>query len=164
MISVSMLTDRDDEPSDLRLVGLRRIRGSRQDIDTLFELLKHRATGISHREMPSFSDHVKFVKNHPYRFWYIVELSKSPIGSLYFSFENSIGISIPNGDSSLIASVLKRATSLHKPLAAIRSVRPSNFYVNSHPFDHRLIRALESMDWKLLQLSYTSDRTSLEGD
>lgn len=60
----------------------------------LFNLLKERDSkaNISHKKMPTYSEHVKFVKSKPYSKWYIIEKSKKKIGSIYLSKNNEIGI------------------------------------------------------------------------
>jgi|APSaa5957512535_1039671.scaffolds.fasta_scaffold12873_4 RimJ/RimL family protein N-acetyltransferase len=60
----------------------------------LYELLESRdpKINISHKSMPSFKEHVKFVKSKPYISWYVIIFEKSKIGSVYLSKQNEIGI------------------------------------------------------------------------
>ena len=69
---------------------------TKNDHTFLYELLKSRdpKTNISHKSMPSFKEHVKFVKSKPYNSWYIVIFEKSKLGSVYLSKQNEIGIFI----------------------------------------------------------------------
>ena len=64
------------------------------EIDFLFDLLKERdpIVNISHKKMPTYSEHVKFVKSKPYSEWYIIFKSKQKVGSIYLSKNNEIGI------------------------------------------------------------------------
>lgn len=64
------------------------------DYRFLFNLLKERdfRANISHKKMPTYSEHVKFVKSRPYSKWYIIEKSKTKIGSIYLSKNDEIGI------------------------------------------------------------------------
>ncbi len=73
----------------LRPVGL-------HDWQFLYDLLKERPehANISHREMPSVSDHIAFLRSNPYAAWYILEQDNKPIGSAYLSHNNEIGIAI----------------------------------------------------------------------
>ena len=68
--------------------------------DTLFlyDLLKNKDpnTNISHKKMPSYDEHVKFVMSKPYTNWYIIECDKKNVGSIYLSKQDEIGISIDN--------------------------------------------------------------------
>ena len=57
-------------------------------------LLKERdpSTNISHKKMPTYDEHVKFVQSKPYSKWYIIFKSKQKVGSIYLSKNNEIGI------------------------------------------------------------------------
>lgn len=45
-----------------------------KDIRFLYQLLKLRKPleNISHKNMPSYNEHTKFVKSKPYQKWYII--------------------------------------------------------------------------------------------
>lgn len=62
----------------------------------LFILLKERdpKANISHKKMPSYSEHVKFVKSKPYSKWYVIEYNNKKAGSIYLSKNNEVGIFI----------------------------------------------------------------------
>ena len=66
------------------------------DIEFLFDLLKKRdpISNISHKKMPSYSQHIKFIKSKPYSKWYIILKENEKIGSIYLSKNNEIGLSI----------------------------------------------------------------------
>ena len=51
---------------------------SKDDFKFLFELLKERdpKANISHKKMPSYATHVKFIKSKPYTKWYVILNSK----------------------------------------------------------------------------------------
>ena len=74
---------------------------TKNDVLFLYDLLKTRDPegNISHKKMPSYSEHMKFVMSRPYTNWYIVEYNKKTVGSIYLSKRDEIGISI-NNDSS----------------------------------------------------------------
>jgi hypothetical protein len=145
-------------------LDFKRIRDSDEDIHALYQLLQLRENNISHVAMPSLAEHYKFVKNHPYRFWYLIKKKKTPIGSVYFHFDNSIGVSIPKQSSSLVAAALRRAVSLHHPLRAKKSVRSDHFYINSSPENQQLRQASRLIGWKVLQVSYAAPKdTKTEG-
>ena len=67
-----------------------------KDIRFLYQLLKERdpRANISHKKMPSYSEHEKFVKSKPYDKWYIIKLKNKKIGSIYLTAQNEIGIFI----------------------------------------------------------------------
>ena len=64
------------------------------DAKFLFNLLKERdpRANISHKKMPTYNEHVKFIKSKPYSKWYIIFKSNQKIGSIYLSKNNEIGI------------------------------------------------------------------------
>ena len=55
---------------ELRLIKVKR---TVEDATLLFEILKKRTHTISHKSLPTFQEHKKFVLNHPYRVWFIVK-------------------------------------------------------------------------------------------
>lgn len=73
-------------------VRLRNVNQS--DFRFLYNLLKERNPNmnISHKKMPRYSEHVKFVKSKPYTKWNVIEYGKQKIGSIYLSKNNEIGI------------------------------------------------------------------------
>ena len=76
----------------LSSISLRIVRDS--DSKFLFELLEERdpRANISHKKMPSYNEHLKFIKSKPYTKWYIILKSKDRIGSIYLSKNDEIGI------------------------------------------------------------------------
>jgi hypothetical protein len=144
-------------------IRFRRITESQKDIETLYKLLQERERGISHASMPTMVSHRKFVLNHPYRFWYLIESAGAVLGSLYFHFDNSVGISMPGQSSSLTRTTLEAALGMHRPLKEVKSVRPGIFFVNASPGDQILRRALKDMGWSTLQITYAANSKSLLG-
>ena len=76
---------------DYSKIGIRIVN---KDYSFLYNLLKERnpQTNISHKKMPSYAQHVKFVNSHPYAKWYIIEKGGEEVGSVYLSKQNEIGI------------------------------------------------------------------------
>lgn len=70
------------------------LKVTKVDQKFLFALLKERDpnANISHRKMPSFKEHVKFVSSKPYAAWYIIKRKNQKVGSIYLSKQNEIGI------------------------------------------------------------------------
>lgn len=67
---------------------------SNSDYQFLYDLLLDRdpKANISHRKMPTFSEHLKFIKSKPYTKWYIILKEEKKIGSIYLSKNDEIGI------------------------------------------------------------------------
>ncbi len=64
------------------------------DSKFLYELLKERdpTVNISHKQLPDYEQHKKFIKSSPYSKWYIIYYDQTKIGSIYLSKQNEIGI------------------------------------------------------------------------
>ena len=73
-------------------IRLRNVNQS--DFRFLYNLLKERNPNmnISHKKIPTYSEHVKFVKSKPYTKWDVIEYGKQKIGSIYLSKNDEIGI------------------------------------------------------------------------
>jgi len=66
------------------------------DVRFLFELLKERPVfaNISHKRMPSFKEHKRFVDSHPYYVWFIIWSGNDRVGSVHKQFDGEIGIAV----------------------------------------------------------------------
>ena len=64
------------------------------DYQFLYDLLLQRNSdaNISHKKMPTYEEHVKFVRSQPYSKWYIIEIDGERVGSIYLTNQNEVGI------------------------------------------------------------------------
>jgi RimJ/RimL family protein N-acetyltransferase len=62
----------------------------------LYTLLQEREphANISHRTMPSWTQHRKFIARRPYTAWYLIKSRGDYVGAIYLTAINEIGISI----------------------------------------------------------------------
>lgn len=62
----------------------------------LWELLKEREPhqSISHKAMPTRTEHMHFAGSRPYAAWYLIFDGGRPVGACYLSKQREIGISI----------------------------------------------------------------------
>lgn len=106
-------------------------------VDFLYNLLKQREPhqNISHNKMPKKDKHLKYLNSRPHRIWYIVyDLDlDSPVGQIYVSIGNEIGIQI---DNKYTREGLGTAA-LFK-LLTIYNSRP--VYANINPNNHNSIK------------------------
>ena len=60
----------------------------------LYRLLEERGrdVNISHRAMPSWRAHLRFVRSRPYQAWYLIEADGEFAGATYLSKADEIGI------------------------------------------------------------------------
>ena len=96
----------------------------------LYKFLKNRVFSISHKNIPKYADHICFVKNNPYRKWFLISHELNIIGSLYILYDNGIGIDVPNSEYKLIDDILDLVFVKIKPLKPIPSIRTNNFHIN----------------------------------
>ena len=128
-------------------------------IDILYDLLASRKHGISHRSMPSYAEHETFVRNHPYRAWFLIRDGEHPIGTVYLQTDNSIGVHIAEERlADCLAPVLDWVLTSFEPLPAVKSVRAGGFSIHVAPDDKALIGALESRGLRVAQITYALGR------
>jgi len=62
----------------------------------LYLLLANRdpIANISHKKMPTYKEHVKFIASKPYSKWYVIYHKRKKTGSIYLTKQNEIGISV----------------------------------------------------------------------
>ena len=122
---------------------------SNRDFKFLFLLLKERdsRTNISHKKMPTYAEHIKFVKSKPYSKWYVIELTKNNVGSIYLTKQNEIGIFIQ-----------KKYQNNKLGKIALTSLMEKNprkrFLANVNPKNKASIRFFKNNGFKLIQYTY----------
>ncbi len=140
---------------DIQLVSVNK---SDSHAKILFETLKKRKNKISHDILPSYADHKTFVLNHPYRAWYIIKADDEIVGNAYLLKNNCVGISIVKNSRRVTPAVIEMILNKHKPLKAIKSVRPGNFIFNVSPNSKDYIHILEQMGARLVQMTFAFDK------
>ena len=67
---------------------------NKSDLKFLFNHLKERdpRENISHKKMPTYDEHVKFVLSKPYSKWYIIFERNKKIGSVYLTKADELGL------------------------------------------------------------------------
>ena len=123
------------------------------DFRFLFNLLKQRdrRTNISHKKMPTYYEHVKFVKSKPYSKWYIIQKSKIKIGSIYLSKNNEIGI--------FMNERFQREGIATKALELIINKNPrSKYLANVNPKNLRSAKFFKKNKFKLIQHTYELEK------
>ena len=119
-------------------------------VSILYSLLGERTPdqSISHKSMPSFEEHTKFVESNPYLAWYIIhdKAEGELLGTIYLTYQREIGISIFKHSQG--RGVGKKAVSL------LMEKHPGVFYANINPKNHASIRFFESLGAKHIQNTY----------
>ena len=123
----------------LSSISLRIVRDS--DSKFLFELLKDRdpRANISHKKMPSYNEHLKFIKSKPYTKWYIILKSKYRIGSIYLSKNDEIGIFLSKkyqgkniGNDALVELIRKNPRERYLANVNPKNKKSSTFFKNNN--------------------------------
>ncbi len=115
----------------------------------LYNLLKERdpRANISHKKMPTFKQHEKFVTSKPYSKWYIIVTSEENVGSVYLTKENEIGIFLKKNIQGKGIGV--------KALNLVTEKNPSARYLaNINPKNKKSIQFFKNNGFKLIQHTY----------
>ncbi len=119
------------------------------DVKFLFDLLKERdpCANISHKKMPTYSQHTKFIKSKPYSKWYIILKSKQKIGSIYLSKNDEIGIFLS-----------KKFQGKNVGNFALNELMKKNprkrFLANVNPKNKKSISFFKNNNFKLIQYTF----------
>ena len=110
---------------------------TKKDVRFLYNQLKERdpKINISHKKMPSYSEHTKFVLSKPYSKWYIIYYKNRKVGNVYLSKMNEIGIFIlktikVKGLGSLVLEQVLKKNPKTRYLANVnpKNVKSSEFF------------------------------------
>jgi|TARA_B110000014_G_C20117672_1_gene590846 RimJ/RimL family protein N-acetyltransferase len=131
----------------ISLISLRTVRDS--DGEFLFELLKERdpRANISHKKMPSYDEHIKFIKSKPYTRWYIILKSKERVGSIYLSKNDEIGI-------FLSKEYQKKNIGNTTLVELIRKNPRKRYLANVNPKNKKSSTFFKKNNFKLIQHTY----------
>jgi hypothetical protein len=119
------------------------------DYEFLYELLSNREpnVNISHRKMPNYKQHVKFVTSKPYFKWYVIYRGNNKIGSVYISKQDEIGIHLIKS-----SDILQLSRSI---MDLIITKNPRKRYlVNVNPKNKKMIQFLQKNGFNLIQYTY----------
>jgi hypothetical protein len=133
---------------------LEKVTTSENHKKILFNLLQQRAFSISRDHNILFSDHSKFVDNHPYRAWFLIKYDDEAIGSAYVVKDNSIGIDLAKNKLMHVEKTLELLMDKFKPLKGKNSIRNKSFFINANYKNKPLMQVLESLNYIPLQISY----------
>ena len=127
-------------------------------VEFLYFLLKTRKYSISHKSLPKYQEHLKFVRNFPYYKWFIIEYLDQKIGAFYIQKDNSIGLDIIPKYYNLIFEIISHIEIEYEPLPKIASVRSEEFFFNVSPENKELHAILISAGYKISQISFVKEK------
>ncbi len=129
------------------ILKLRSVKKS--DCEFLYDLLneRHPSANISHKKMPSFSQHVIFVLSKPYSKWYVIEALQKNVGSIYLTENDEIGIFIKTDfHGKGIATCAMNQLMKKNPR--------SRYLANVNPKNKKSIKFFKNHEFNLIQYTY----------
>lgn len=130
------------------------VASNERDARILYELLAERPSwaSISHKEMPAWEEHVRFVSDHipvglevgelrhihSYADWCLIVVDNGTVGAVYLTHQNEIGISIFDRywGKGYATEAVKMIMQKHGPGRYLANVAPNN--APSHSLFRRL--------------------------
>ena len=101
------------------------------DAKFLFDLLKQRQgiVNISHKSLPTWEEHVEYIKNNTYQSWEIIWVDNARIGDIYLTDRDEIGIFLDkkfqsNGYGSIAITEFMKKNGKKRYLA---NINPTNY-------------------------------------
>ena len=122
---------------------------AKSDHRFLYQHLKERnpSANISHKKMPTYAEHVKFVMSRPYSKWYIIIHKNKKVGTIYLTKQNEIGIFIKNKMQDKLIG--------QKTLEMLMGKNPRKRYLaNVSPKNKKSSHFFTRNGFKLIQYTY----------
>ena len=122
---------------------------TKTDVRFLYNQLKERdpKINISHKRMPSYSEHTRFVLSKPYSKWYIIYYKNRKVGNVYLSKMNEIGIFLKK-------NVQGKGLG-QKSIELLMKLNPrSRFLANVSPKNKESIKFFKKNKFKYIQNTY----------
>lgn len=117
-------------------------------VQILYDLLLEREPhqSISHKAMPTLEDHAKFVRNHPYLAWFLIQVDGEYVGAIYLTQLKEIGVGI-----------FKRFQGKGYGKEAVKKIMSSYkgpFLANINPQNQASINLFQRLGFNLIQYTY----------
>lgn len=136
----------------IKLANLYELGSSEDLIGQLYLWLAQRTPeqSISHKTMPTWTQHRQFVLAKPYKYWFLIETTDEPVtrlvGSIYITHKHEVGIHIDSADRG------KGYGS--QALAQLREVVPGPLLANINPENEPSIAFFTRHGARLIQHTY----------
>jgi hypothetical protein len=134
-------------PLEVALVNVYRLPAAAPQL--LYQLLQERKpqVNISHRAMPTWKQHLRFIASRPYSAWYLIRTGNEYVGAIYLTALGEIGIGILEGwQGAPIGPAAIRALMVKHPR--------ERFLANINPRNTAWLRMFRQLDFRLLQRTY----------
>ena len=133
------------------MISIKLIQISSKHYKFLYNLLAERKPyeNISHKKIPSYSNHVKFIKSKPYLKWVLIEYREKIIGAAYLSKNNEIAIWIKK-------SVRDHKMTIHKKTLQeiITKFTRKKYFANLNPRNKKMINFYKKNGFELIHFTF----------
>jgi len=140
------------------MISLVNISSCEEHLNETFALLNSRRFAVSRQNQTSFENHIDFVSNHPYRYWFLIEYEGKNVGTVYIHKDNSIGLNLIIDFEFLTSAVLKEVIQQFSPLPPIPSVRNENFIINVPTMDDFIANEVRKIGGLEIQRTFVIEK------
>lgn len=124
--------------------------GSSTHCQFLYEMMRERLdepqTNISHKALPSWEEHMAFMRSNPYMAWFVVTMDGLPVGATYLTRQREIGL--------YICRDFREQGVGREVVTEMRARFPGPILANVNPENVKARQFWERMGGKLLQVTY----------
>ena len=110
-------------------VGLQEI--TENDAEFLYDMLKERdaTINVTHKKLPTFVEHLEFIKSDTYDAWYIILVESKRVGHIHIYNDDTIGWFIKKEFKGLgfVIPAFEELMRLHKRKKYLGRVNPKNY-------------------------------------
>ena len=134
-----------------KIISIKLIKISPKHYKFLYDLLTERKPfeNISHKKLPSYNNHVKFIKSTPYSKWLLIEYRDKMIGSVYLSKNTEIAIWIKKSIKDYKMGIQKKVLE-----EVITKFTRKKYFVNLNPRNKKMINFYKKNGFKLIYFTF----------
>ena len=133
------------------MISIKLIQISSKHYRFLYDLLSERKQfeNISHKKLPSYNNHVKFIKSKPYAKWLLIECREKILGSVYLSKNNEIAIWIKKDIKDYKMKIRKKVLE-----EIITKFTRKKYLTNLNPRNKKIINFYKKNGFKLIHSTF----------
>ena len=133
------------------MISIKLIKISSKHYKFLYNLLAERKSheNISHKKLPSYTNHVKFIKSKPYAKWLLIECREKILGSVYLSKNNEIAIWIKKDIKDYKMKIRKKILE-----EVITKFTRKKYLTNINPRNKKIINFYKKNGFKLIHSTF----------
>lgn len=121
----------------------------------LYDLMKERnpEINISHSTLPTFDEHIHFVRGRPFRCWYLIAYRSEWAGYISATHNNEIGIVLRKAfrGKGIGPEAIQMFIDVFSPLPASPSCRNGNWVANIAPGNSHSRHVFEKLGFEIIQ-------------